>query len=193
MNLQQILTEAKTLVPPGADITDDMLVLKANQIQRRVYRQLVLPDKVVAFLSTPGIPFYDLPTDCAEDRVKNVMIDNINYPKLSVEENSPPDRFCSVMLNKLYIFPNPSNPVNIFIYYRPRYHDLSASNLSDVPDLSEDYHELLVFGLAQWMAKTQGDIDVANNNQADFDELLMDAKKEFRQMTANRVRVKDRW
>jgi hypothetical protein len=193
MILSQILTEIKTLVPVTSDITDDQLVLKINQVQRKIYRQLPLPDKVVAFQSTPSIPFYDLPTDCSEDGIKNALVDNIDYKKLSNQEETITYAFCTVFINKLYLNPNPSNAVNVFLYYRPRYHDLISTNLNDTPDLPEDYHELLVFGCAQWVASTQRDVDMNNNMQAEYDSLFEDAKRYFRQMTAKRTRIKDVW
>lgn len=190
MNLQQILTEIKTIVPPSSDITDEQLVLKLNQIQRRIFRDLTLPDKMVAFQSTPESPYYDIPTDCAEDRIRNALVDNIDYPKVSVAEESPPHKFCAVFLNKLYLHPNPTTAVNVFLYYKPRYHDLIVTNLNDVPDLSEDFHELLVFGGAQWVAQTQGDIDVANNMQSEYDVLLREAKQSF---APDYISVNGRW
>lgn len=193
MNLGQILSEIKLLTPPSADITDQSLVLRINQVQRKIYRQLPLPDKVAAFESTPGSPFYDLPTDCSEEGIKNALVDNIDYLKLSNQDQEVTYNFCTVFINKLYLYPNPSNTVNIFLYYKPRYHDLQYGNNSDVPDLPEDYHELLVFGTSQWVASTQRDVDMVNNMQAEFDSLLSDAKRYFRQFTAKRTRIKEVW
>lgn len=193
MNLQQILNEVKLLTPVSADVTDDQLVLRINQVQRKLFRELVLPDKMVRFSSTPTVPFYDLPADCTEDRIKSILVDGQDYSLVSNEENKPPLLFSTVIVNKLYLYPNPSNVVDVLIYYRPRYMDMNTSNLSAVPDLPEDYHELLVFGCAQWVAGTQRDVDMVNNMQAEFDSLLQEAKKYFRQVTPKRVLIKESW
>lgn len=193
MNLQQILNEVKLLTPVSADVTDDQLVLRINQVQRKLYRELVLPDKMVRFSSTPSVPYYDLPSDCSEDRIKNILVDGQDYRIVSNEEEKPPLLFATVFLNKLYLNPNPSNVVDIYLYYRPRYHDLSVSSITDTPDLPEDYHELLVYGCCQWVAATQRDVDMVNNIQAEFDSLLQEAKKYFKQITPKRVRIAESW
>jgi hypothetical protein len=193
LTLQQILNEVKLIVPPSADITDDQLVTRINQVQRKVFRELALPDKIYRFSSTPTSPYYSLPSDCTEDRVKNVLVDGQDYKIVSNEENKPPLQFCTIILGQLYLYPNPSNVVDVYLYYRPRYHDMSTSNLADTPDLPEDYHELLVFGCAQWVASTQRDVDMVNNMQAEYDELLQDAKKYFKQITPKRVRISESW
>lgn len=192
MNLGQILEEAKLLVPPSADINDDQLVQRINQVQRKLFRELSLPDKTYRTKTTSASPFYDLPLDCTEDRIKTVLVDNQSYEKVSNQDEAP-ERFCTVAMNMLYLFPNPSNEVDLLIYYKPRYHDLSTSNTSDEPDLPEDYHELLVFGCAQWIASTQRDVDMVNNMQAEFDDLLKEAKAYFRQFSPKRVLIKEVW
>lgn len=193
MNLSQILTEVKLLTPVSADVTDDQLVLRINQVQRKLYRELVLPDKLYRFSSTPDVPYYDLPMDCSEDRIKNILVDGQDYRIVSNEEEKPPLFFATVFLNKLFLYPNPSNVVDVYVYYRPRYHDLSAGNPYDMPDLPEDYHELLVYGCAQWVASTQRDVDMVNNMQSEFDALLSEAKKYFKQITPKRVRIAESW
>lgn len=193
MNLQQILQEIKQVVPPPADVTDEQIVLKINQIQRKLFRELTLPDKAKRFQSTPDSPYYDLPDDCGEDRIKTVLVDNQEYVKVSNQESDAPPRFCTVFIDKLYIYPNPTAVTDILLYYRPRYRDLSAGEIGRVPDLPEDYHELLVFGGAHWVASLLKDVDMVNNMQAEYDELFQAAKRQFKQFTSKRVRIKEVW
>lgn len=193
MNLGSILNEIKLLVPPSADITDDQLVQRINQVQRKVYRELPLPDKTFRTTTTPASPFYELPLDCAEDRIKSVIVDNRQYDKLGNQDTTSGNPFCTVVMDTLYLNPNPTNEVELIMYYKPRYHDLNASNSGDVPDLPEDYHELLVFGCAQWVASTQRDVDMVNNMQAEYEDLLKDAKGYFRQFSPKRVLLKEMW
>jgi hypothetical protein len=193
LTTQQIMNEAKLLVPPSADITDEQMILKLNQIQRKLYRELPLPDKIERFTSTKGIPFYTLPPDCPEDRIKNVLVDGQNYSKSSNQGEVQSTPFFTVAMNKLYLYPNPDNAVNIYLYYRPRYRDLSLNKPTEYPELPEDYHELLVFGLAQWVASILRDIDMVNNMQSEYDALLRDAKGQFKQLTPKRVAIKEVW
>lgn len=193
MNLSQILAEVKMLVPPSADVTDDQLVQRINQVQRKVFRELPLPDKIHRVKTTPDIPFYDLPSDCSEDRIKSVLVDNQRHDLVSNQETAPGHPWCTVAMNKLYVYPNPNNIVDLAVYYKPRYHDLNFENANDVPDLPEDYHELLVFGCAQWVASTQRDVDMVNNMQSEYDSLLSDAKGYFKQFSPKRVLIKEVW
>ena len=189
----QILNTIKKLVPPSSDITDDDILLVVNQVQRKVFRELPLPDKVYRFSSTPGVPYYDLPQDCTEDRIKNAICDGLEYRKVSNQDEVPPTMFCSVILDKLYLYPNPTNVVDILLYYRPRYKDLTTLDLGAYSDLPEDYHDLLVFGGAQWVASTQRDTDMVNNMQTEFDDLMQQAKRYFKQFTPKRVLIKEKW
>ncbi|OXM83965.1 hypothetical protein [Paenibacillus rigui] len=193
MNLGQILNEVKLLVPPSADITDEQLVLKINQLQRRIYRELQLPDKLYYIKTTPASPFYDLPIDCPEDRISTVLVNNEAYDKSDNQDDVAPSTFWTIMTGSLYLRPNPTTELDLLIYYKPRYHDLVASNTSDISDLPEDYHELLVYGCAQWVASTLRDVDMVNNMQMEYDSLLRDAKNYLMSLTDRNLVVNERW
>lgn len=192
MILQEILSQIRILVP-CPDLTDTDLVNKLNNIERQLFRQLPLPDKFYRFSSTPESPYYDLPDDCTEDRLENVVIDGEEYPKVKLDDDGPNRPFCTVILNKLYIHPNPTTAKDIYLYYLPRYGSLSASSLNAKPDLPEDYHELLVYSCAQWVAAVQRDIEMANNMQAEYEALLRDAKKYLRPVSPTNTTIKEWW
>ena len=64
------------------------------------------------------------------------------------------------------------NSLKVHLYYFKRPIDLDHDDLEQVPDLDEDYHDLLKFGIVQAMA-SQGhspDIEIANYYQQKFDE-----------------------
>lgn len=192
MIVQDILSRVRLLVP-CPDLTDSDLVTQMNQLERQLFRQLPLPDKFYRFSSTPESAFYDLFADVSEDRIKNVVIDGCEYKKVSPQEEVPPHPFCTVLVNKLYIHPNPTEVKDIYLYCKPRYGALSATNFSQTPELPEDYHDLLVYGTAQWVAGTQRDTDMVNNMQSEYDTLLKDAKKYLRTVSPKRVTIKEWW
>jgi hypothetical protein len=69
--------------------------------------------------------------------------------------------------------------LKIHLYYYPRPTPLDSSDLTQVPDLDEDYHDLLKFGIVQAIA-SQGhnpDIDIANYYQQKYDEKFANVKK----------------
>lgn len=61
--------------------------------------------------------------------------------------------------------------LKIFIYCYPRPTELTADNLSAIPDLDEDYHDLLKFGLIQMLASQGHDPDtqIADHWQDEYD------------------------
>lgn len=189
MNVQQILDEVLLLV--NHDISPANQVNKLNQISRQLFREFPLPDKIYKFTMT-NIPYYDVPADCAEDRIRVVIVNGCEYQKLSPEIQNVTGAFCTVLMEKLFISPNVEGQ-DAYLYYGPRHVDLIASDLSAVPTFPEDYHEILVYGLAQWVASIERDIDLANNFQSEYDTIYKKAVKGLRKMGLKTVRLTTIW
>ena len=71
--------------------------------------------------------------------------------------------------------------LKIHIYYYKKPAELDVDDLEQVPDLDEDYHDLLKFGIVQAIA-SQGhnpDIEIANYYQQKFDEKFAIVSKEI--------------
>jgi hypothetical protein len=189
MNVQQIFDEVALLI--NHDITPSQQVNKLNQISRQLFREFPLPDKIYKFTMT-NIPYYDVPADCAEDRVRVVIINGVEYPKLTPEIQHVSGAFCTIFLGKLYINPNVEGQ-DAYLYYGPRHMELIPSKLSDIPTFPEDYHEILVYGLAQWVASIERDIDLANNFQTEYDNIFKKAQKGLRKMGLKTVKITTIW
>lgn len=189
MNQGQIFDEVALLI--DHDQTPAQLTGKLNQISRQLFRDFPLPDKIYKFTTT-AIPYYEIPADCPEDRIRCLVIDETEYEKLSPEIQSVDYPFCTVFVGSLYINPNPVGR-DAYLYYRQRHVDLSPDNLSLVPSFPEDYHELLVYGLAKWIASIQRDVDMVNNFQAEYDEIERKAKKGLKKMGLRRVKETMIW
>jgi hypothetical protein len=175
MNVQQILDRVALLI--DHDISVQQQVTTLNEISRQLFRKFPVPDKFVKFTTT-NIPFYDLSSladDIAEDRIQYIVIDGKRFPFVDPNDPTPPSRFCMVVTEGLFIHPNEPDKTAI-LYYKPRHVTLSASNLSAVPTFPEDYHEILVYGLAKWIAGIQRDVDMVNNFQREYDVILNDAQ-----------------
>lgn len=192
MDVQTIIKRIRMIVP-CPDLTDDDIVETLNELERKIYRELTLPDKINRVSSTPTSPYYDLPSDCPEDRLQNVVIDGREYVKVAPNEENPPRYFCSVILGKLYIHPNPTDVKDVYLYYLPPYGTLSAALATQKPTMPEDYHSLLVYGCAQWIASLQRDVDMVNNMQTEYAALLTDAKKNLRTLVPTHSCVQERW
>lgn len=189
MNLNQIFTKVRLLV--HTDLTNQQLCDELNELSKQLFREFPLPDKVYRFVTTE-IPYYDYPNDCAEDRIRVVIIDDREYEKLSPEIQFVDRPFCTVIMDKLFINPNETGK-DAYLYYRPRHIELTIGNLNAVPNFPEDYHDRLVYGLAQYTAMIQRDVDLVNNFQAKIDEIEKRAKRGLKKMGLRRVKETTRW
>lgn len=190
MNVQKILDKVRLLI--DNDLTDQQLVDELNEVSKQRFREFPLPDAIYKFLTTT-IPYYDMPADCAEDRIRVVIIDNQEYQKLSPEIQSVTGPFCTVFLGKLYINPNPVPDRDAYLYYRPRHIELTVGDLTETPNFPEDYHDILVYDLAGFVAKIQRDTDMVNNFQAESDAVEKKAKKGLKKMGLRRVKETTHW
>lgn len=189
MNVQQILDSTALLI--NHDITSAQQVNKLNQLSRQLFREFPLPDKIYKFTMT-SVPYYDLPADCAEDRIRVVIVNGCEYQKLSPEIQNVTGAFCTVLAGKLFISPNIEGQ-EAYLYYGPRHVDLSATKLTETPTFPEDYHEILVYGLAQWIASIQRDTDLVGNFQSEYDDIHKKAMKGLRKMGLKTVRLTTIW
>lgn len=173
------------------DLTDSQIVGRFNELSKRLFRKFVLPETVYGFY-TVDIPYYSLPEDCSEDRIRCVVIDGIEYLKVTPELQNPPNHFCTAFLGSLYIQPNPSAGKEAFLYYRSRPITLTT-DLTKSPNFPEDYHELYIYDAAGWIAGIQRDVDMKNNFQTEFDSIFRDAERDLKKMGLRRSKETTRW
>lgn len=186
MNLGQILERVDLLI--DNNISTEQKVNTINEISKRLFRKFPVPDKFYKF-ETTSIPYYDLPKDAAEERINSVIIDGVEYVAVQPDNKNPnpPERFCMVTAGKLFIHPNVEGKT-AFLYYKPRHVELYPNDLSAIPTFPEDYHELLVYGLAKWIAEIQRDVDMINNFQRQMDEIYNDMENDLMKMGISEIK-----
>ncbi|WP_217597290.1 hypothetical protein [Cohnella sp. GbtcB17] len=189
MIVSEILDRVKLLI--DHDLTPAQVIANMNELTKKLFRKFPLPDAVCKFPTT-ATPYYSLPDDCSEDRIRVVTIDGVDYTKVAPETQTPPANFCTVFSGALFISPNCVGKV-AYLYYRPRPDGLTASNMSTEPAFYPDYHDLYVYDAAKWIAGIQRDVDLRNNFQAEYDELLKDATKQLKKMGLKRVKETIEW
>lgn len=194
MNLQEILTTVDTMVPntlpPGIKIQ------WINHIQNQLFRDYPVPEAIYPFRTQLGKQFYTLPEDCAEDRIKELVIGKETYPYVEqgAETNYPPERFCSIVTGTLFVHPKPDRAESAFLSYKPRPVQMTADKLEAVPSFPKDYHELLVWGCASRVAKTNPEqLNLANVFDMDFQRLAAKADKDLRKKKQKQVTVSRAW
>jgi hypothetical protein len=167
-----------------------------DTVQRQIF-QLVRHEAVpYVFQTQEGFSYYPLPLDCDPMGIKQVTIETSpgsgayrDLKFVPVESNERLDasaEFYSIEANQnLFINPIPNAETegrNIYVYYNKRPKSLSANNLSTIPDLEEDFHELLVLGTLERIARARGEIDDKNMFAGDFNMLLREYKNMYKQV-----------
>lgn len=190
MNTGELLERVRLEI--DNDLTDAQIVGRFNELSKRLFRKFVLPETIYGF-TTVEIPYYDLPDDCSEDRIRCVVIDDLEYLKVTPEIQSPPSHFCTAFDGALFINPAPAAGKDAYIYYRSRPITIDTNDLDAVPNFPEDYHELYVYDAAAWIAGIQRDVDMKNNFQADYDAIFKDAQRDLKKMGLRRVKETTRW
>lgn len=189
MNVQQIIDRVALMI--NHDLTNAQLIGQMNELTKKLFRKFPVPEKIYKF-ETTTIPYYDLPDDCTEERIRCVVIDETEYIKLAPETQSPPSCFVTVFVGSLYINPNPPDR-EAYLYYRQRPDGLSASDLTAIPNFPEDYHDLYVYDTAAWIAGIQRDTDMKNNFAAEYADILKDAQRDLKKMGLKRVKETMIW
>jgi hypothetical protein len=187
MFVSEILAKIRVLI--DTDLTDDQLIGQMNELSKQLFRKFPMPDEICRF-ETTSIPYYELPPDLSEDRVRCVVIDEIEYTKVAPETQSPPGYFCTVFVGHIYLSPNIEGK-DAYLYYRPR--PITLSDTEQEPNFPEDYHDLYVYDGAKLAAIAQRDTDLVNNFQGEFDDIMKDAQRHLKKMGMRRAKETIMW
>lgn len=196
-NLQSILETIDTTYRNS--YSQDRKVQWINETQRQIFQLVKHEAPPHTFMTVSNYSLYDLPADCDPKNIKQVVIqrwmnpqfdyDNPSFDELqfvSIESNRYIDRtgrFYSVVENsKLFLNPLPNDEnegMIVYVYYNKKPAELSASDLSTIPDLEESFQELLILGCLERIARARGEYDDKNVFANDFQALLEDYKKQY--------------
>lgn len=189
MNVQQILDRVALMI--DHDLTNAQLIGQMNELTKKLYRKFPVPEEIYKF-ETTEIPYYSLPDDCTEERIRCVVIDDVEYIKITPEIQFPPSCFVTAFLGSLFVSPNPPGR-EAYLYYGQRPDSLSATDLTAVPNFPEDYHDLYVYDTAAWVAAIQRDTDMKNNFSSEYADILRDAERNLKKMGLKRVKETMIW
>lgn len=190
MNVGQILERVELLINRDG-LTDAQIVTQMNELSRKLFRKFPVPEEIYKFTTTET-PYYMLPADCTEERIRCVVIDDIEYKKVSPDYENPPSNFCTVFVGSIYLNPNQAGK-EAYLFYGQRPIELSSDRLDETPNFPEDYHDLYVYDAAKWIAGIQRDVDMRNNFQAEFDGIMVDAERNLRKMGLKKARTVINW
>lgn len=176
-----------------------------DTIQKQIFQTVRHEALPWYFTTVSGSAYYPLPDDCDPMGIKRVTIETkANSEKyddlrfISSESNEAiglTEQFYSIEAGEnIYINPIPTDDDQdrkVYIYYNKRPADLSASQMDTVPDLEEDFQELLVLGCLERIARARGEYDDKNVFANDFAVLLRDYKSLYRTPYPEYTKPKD--
>lgn len=193
MILSEILEQIDILVPNS--LPTSIKVAWINQVQRQMFRDYPLPDKIFAFTTEADTAGYSFPADCPIDRVQHLVIDEIEYPYVSISEpTNHHDRYWTSVDGRLLIYPTPTEALTAVLFYRQRPADLSETSLTAEPDFPEDFHEMLVVGCAARVAKVSPEtLPLVSMYETDFLRLADRADRQITKYRPKSVRVVRTW
>lgn len=190
MILSEILGDVNLLVPNS--INEPAKVRWLNQIQRQMYRDYAFPDTSHTFYTEPERSLYVVPDNCERDRITSVVVGNEEYLYRSIDQDVSGHCF-SIIEDKLWIYPTPNREVDAYLNYRPRPRDMRVEMQTAKPDFPEDFHELLILGVAVRVARAVQNYKLASELEGSFAVMEMEAKKKLRPARQKKVQINKSW
>lgn len=192
MTLQEIINLIDINVPNS--ISTSIKIGFVNRIIEEYYRDYPTPDAIYPFITVAATEFVELPSNCPEDRVTTIVIDEVTY--VYRDQKQPKFNYSwSIMAEQVFLVPTPDEALDGYIYYRPRPEGLSEIDLATVPGFAYDYQEMLVFGGSKRTAMTlkEPDYQKAAYYGNEFDKIAEKADRKLRKPSQKRVAVYRSW
>ena len=188
MLLKNIIADADLFVENN--VPQEVKIRWINQIIQMLYRDYPIHDKTQVIKSIVGEQYYDLPTDCTEDRLRAVIYDGYSYDYIQEWKYSQlPDNYFTIESGQIKIYPPPDKVVDIGVYYMDKPVDLTIDDLETTPGYPEDYQEALVYGLAAKLADVSGTPDQSTYNTNKMNFIVAKAKEDVKRFRQTRVKT----
>lgn len=191
MLLQDILEEADMLAPNA--VSQDRKIRYINEIQRRIYRDYPLNLVSYFFYTVANQTNYTLPSDCNEENIEAIFIDNNEWYYHTMEDKSVNGYGYFIENGDIILAQTPTTQMEGYITYRQAPADLTATDLPNEVPFMPDYHELYVLGLAAKLAMLQGNFGDAEQYEVRFNNLAVEAIRKIKRIKIRKVRHVRRW
>lgn len=179
--IQQIINDVDNRFSNSATLSSK--IEWANIVLKEIY-PYVGKRKIAETLTVANQPFYKLydSTDpefelIEYDQIESITVNGEEYRPLNINEKVYPNCFYRVDDTVFGINPVPiKNNLKIHIIYRKRPDELTDTNTSAVPEIDEDFYELLKYGIMRITAEAEQDMISRNNYANTYNEILRDAR-----------------
>lgn len=175
MNLQEILDEIAEKYPHG--MSNDSVIRKINQIQGELFRTTFRVKTMSIYNVDEGVFVYSLPF--ARSNLSDVVIDGTEYLYQDSKKRSNTPYYYFVGPTGLGIYPTPEKTIvdgmSLLYYMSPTL--LTVDTLTAVPDLDQDFHMLLVYGVLAQICESFNDVAMVNNYTNKYNGLIQEFNK----------------
>lgn len=181
LSLQEIITEADTLVP-NAYVTVDKIPW-LNALNQEFFDVVKIP-VTATFAALSGNKTYTLTGTIKEKNIDKVMIGHLKYRSLNYEDVQPGQNYFTFdeASRVLMLSAAPSNSgVSGIVRHRktPVTTFATAGVFTQTPDAPDEYHWIYVLGLAEYVAKAQAEDEKAANYGGQYRNALQVAAQNY--------------
>jgi hypothetical protein len=184
MTLSEILAKIKRYYPKAATWMDAEIVSILDDEQREIFREMQLKD-MYEFTTIANQWSYLLPTNCSiefleyvgltKDAVitSNTVFEKYTFAELN--EDMAGYKYFDALNGLIGLYPMPDTTGwNIRLIFRKRPVLMNVAILTASPELSEDWHRILVYGAIAEIAGSGSNPDTttANNYTEKYNELM---------------------
>lgn len=131
-----------------------------NQVQRDVFREIALPE-ILQFKTVPGMSLYTETEGIDFDLIDSVTVDGNKYDLKGINDTLDTYSYINVKDKHMALYPKPEKVMDVYVYYKKR--PKTLIDLTETPELKEDYQEILKHGVFMIMALAMDDIGKHNN------------------------------
>lgn len=157
--------------------TDADLVEMMDTVQNRIFRKYRKPTSVEYDILADTYAFI---VGIKPRLIFDVLVDGVSYPKKQLTgASSGGSQYYTFIDEYLWLYPTPTEDVTLTIYYYEMPTPLTPSNTSAIPDLDEDFHDLLMYGTCKELAENDQRYDVASGFVIQYNELESELAEVF--------------
>lgn len=178
-------------ISPNHGYDNAVLIEWFNKLQKRIYKYMTALKKY-EFTSVADQETYNLPTDCKIDDIiflglctdETVTADSIfkTYKYKGLNEYLAYGSYYNGLESNIGLYPIPDKTgYNLKMIYNKRPSTLTTSDLTYVPDLNEDYHDIYVYDVCQRIFSYghSPNATMANYYEAKYKEIYSEIIKDY--------------
>jgi hypothetical protein len=188
--VQEIVDKIDRKYPNGA--TDAQKVDLIDTWQKRIFRKYRIPTSAEYEILADT---YAYNLGIKPRLIFDVLVDGVSIPRKSlIGSSTDSSTFYTFIDNFIRIYPTPTEDGTLAIYYYGTPATVTSANMSAIPELDEDFHDLLVYGPCKELAEDDQRYDVSTGFAIQYTDLESDLSELFEVLPeVETVQVESGW